>query len=146
MNRRSRAQDYERQKKHSGGQSAPVTSQRDNYARPQPNIIPNIARATHGEPRFLICRKTGARGTDATCPTRTFVGPVIPAKAGIYFASHGNRAESKVDSRFRGNDRRPERDMVPNDTTVGARNPVAKSNADVEDVETRRDEIISLEM
>jgi len=44
---------------------------------------------------------------------------VIPAKAGIYSAIHWNCAVNGLDSRFRGNDRRCERDPTPNDTTIG---------------------------
>jgi hypothetical protein len=43
---------------------------------------------------------------------------VIPAKAGIYSAHLPESAVDGVDSRFRGNDRRFERDPIPKDTTT----------------------------
>ena len=41
---------------------------------------------------------------------------VIPAKAGIHSASLRKCALDELDSRFRGNDWRFERDPIPNDT------------------------------
>jgi hypothetical protein len=40
-------------------------------------------------------------------------GRVIPAKAGIYSASHGKFAADGLDSRFRGNDQCFVRDPIP---------------------------------
>jgi hypothetical protein len=46
--------------------------------------------------------------------------PVIPAKAGIHPANLRKCAVEGLDSRFRGNDWRFERDPIPNDTTTAA--------------------------
>jgi hypothetical protein len=43
---------------------------------------------------------------------------VIPAKAGIHFATLQEWAVHVLDSRFRGNDRGLGRDAIPNDTTI----------------------------
>src|SRR5271157_2100217 len=58
-------------------------------------------------------------GSGVICEIQARPGPVIPAEAGIYFASHRKCAEDGMDSRFRGNDRCFERDSIPN----GAPNP-----------------------
>jgi hypothetical protein len=57
-------------------------------------------------------------GTGVICETRVLRGAVIPAKAGIYSASHWKCAADGLDSRFRGNDHCFERDPIPNDTTT----------------------------
>jgi len=49
---------------------------------------------------------------------RGLPGPVIPAKAGIYFASFWKRADNGLDSRFRGNDRFYVSDPIPKDTNI----------------------------
>jgi hypothetical protein len=50
----------------------------------------------------------------------SFGAPVIPAKAGIHSANPWKRAVPKLDSRFRGNDRRLEWIPIPNDTSICA--------------------------
>ncbi|PYV34300.1 MAG: hypothetical protein DMG22_06530 [Acidobacteria bacterium] len=57
-------------------------------------------------------------GDGVICETRALPGAVIPAKAGIYCASHWKCAAEGMDSRFRGNDRSLEGDPIPNDTTT----------------------------
>ena len=46
---------------------------------------------------------------------------VIPAKAGIHSANLGKGPIDGLDSRFRGNDWRWERDPIPNDTNTEGR-------------------------
>jgi hypothetical protein len=58
------------------------------------------------------------RGTGVICETWALPAAVIPAKAGIYSANLRKCAVDRLDSRFRGNDRRFERDPIPNDTTT----------------------------
>ena len=53
---------------------------------------------------------------------------VIPAKAGIYSASHCERAAAGLDSRFRGNDCTWERHRLANDTITWF--PVGRSTDD----------------
>jgi len=60
-------------------------------------------------------------GTDVICETWALQAAVIPAKAGIHSANLQKSAVDGLDSRFRGNDRRFERDPIPNDTTTGKR-------------------------
>jgi hypothetical protein len=60
-------------------------------------------------------------GTGVICEIRALPGAVIPAKAGIYSASHWKGAAAGLDSRFRGNDQCFEMDPIPNDTTTPAR-------------------------
>jgi hypothetical protein len=57
-------------------------------------------------------------GTGVICETRKLPGAVIPAKAGIYSASHWKCAADGLDSRFRGNDQCFERNPIPNDTST----------------------------
>ena len=57
-------------------------------------------------------------GSGVICETQTLPGAVIPAKAGIYSASHRKCAAEGLDSRFHGNDHCFERDPIPNDTTT----------------------------
>jgi hypothetical protein len=64
-------------------------------------------------------RRTNAGiSTGVICETRALPGAVIPAKAGIYSASHWKWAADGLDSRFRGNDQCFERDPIPNDTST----------------------------
>ena len=58
--------------------------------------------------------------TRVICKTRALPGTVIPAKAGIYSASHWKCTADRVDSRFRGNDQCFELDPIPNDTSTAA--------------------------
>jgi hypothetical protein len=57
-------------------------------------------------------------GTGVICETRALPGAVIPAKAGIYSASHWKCAADGLDSRFRGNDQCLGRAPNPNGTTT----------------------------
>jgi hypothetical protein len=57
-------------------------------------------------------------GGGVICETWALPAAVIPAKAGIYSANLRKCAVDRLDSRFRGNDRRFERDPIPNDTTT----------------------------
>jgi hypothetical protein len=50
--------------------------------------------------------------------TRVPQATVIPAKAGIHSANLRKCAVRRLDSRFRGNDRRFVREGIPNDTTI----------------------------
>src|ERR1019366_3241357 len=62
-------------------------------------------------------------GTGVTCQTRALPGAVIPAKAGIYSASHWKCAADGLDSRFRGNDECFDRGPIPNGTSTGFSRP-----------------------
>jgi hypothetical protein len=64
----------------------------------------------------IVCRCP--RGTGVICETRALPGAVIPAKAGIYSASHWECAADRLDSRFRGNDQCFEGDPIPNDAST----------------------------
>jgi hypothetical protein len=57
-------------------------------------------------------------GGGVICETRALPCAVIPAKAGIYSASHWKCAADGLDSRFRGNDQCFEGDPIPDDTTT----------------------------
>jgi hypothetical protein len=57
-------------------------------------------------------------GSGVICENRALRGAAIPAKTGIYSASHWKRAADGLDSRFRGNDQCSECDPIPNDTTT----------------------------
>jgi hypothetical protein len=57
-------------------------------------------------------------GGGVICGKRALPGVVIPAKAGIHFASHWKCADDGLDSRLRGNDGCFERDSIPNDATT----------------------------
>jgi hypothetical protein len=57
-------------------------------------------------------------GGGVICETRALPGAVIPAKAGIYSASHWKCVADGLDSRFRGNDWCFERDSIANDTST----------------------------
>ena len=57
-------------------------------------------------------------GTGVICEIWAFQAAVIPAKPGIYSANLRKCVVDGLDSRFRGNDRRSERDPIPNDTTT----------------------------
>ena len=57
------------------------------------------------------------RRTGVICETWALEAAVIPAKAGIYSANLPKCAVDGLDSRFRGNGRRFEKDPIPNDTT-----------------------------
>ena len=63
------------------------------------------------------------RRTGVICETWALEAAVIPAKAGIYSANLPQCAVDGLDSRFRGNDRRFEKDPIPNDTTRPGRTP-----------------------
>ena len=65
--------------------------------------------------------KTRPDGTGVICETWAGQAAVIPAKAGIHLANLRKRAVDGLDSRFRGNDRRFERDPTPNDTATDGR-------------------------
>ena len=54
----------------------------------------------------------------ATRETRALQAAVIPAKAGIHSSNLRKCAVHRLDSRFRGNDRRFVKDDIPNDTTT----------------------------
>ena len=69
---------------------------------------------------FSIGLETSRGGTGVICETRAIPSAVIPAKAGIYFASHWRCAADRLDSRFRGNDQCFEGDPIPNDTSTRA--------------------------
>jgi hypothetical protein len=56
--------------------------------------------------------------TGVICETWALEAAVIPAKAGIYSANLRKCVVDGLDSRFRGNDRRFERDPIPNDTNT----------------------------
>jgi hypothetical protein len=57
-------------------------------------------------------------GAGVICETWAWQAAVIPAKAGIHSANLRKCAVDGLDSRFRGNDQRFERDPIPNDTTT----------------------------
>jgi hypothetical protein len=91
------------------------------------------ARARVGRASSLGSRRPSTsspkRGL-GSLPAYFYVGPagagviwsaVIPAKAGIYSASHWKSTADGLDSRFRGNDQCFERDPIPNDTTTAQR-------------------------
>ena len=61
-------------------------------------------------------------GTGIICETWASQVAVIPAKAGIHPANLREYAVDGLDSRFRGNDRRTERDPIANDTSTRRRN------------------------
>ena len=63
---------------------------------------------------------TSATGTGVICETWALEAAVIPAKAGIDSANLRKCAVEGLDSRFRGNDQRFERDPIPSDTTTPA--------------------------
>ena len=63
-----------------------------------------------------------APGTGVICETWALEAVVIPAKAGIYLGKPSEmRCQRALDSRFRGNDRRFEKDPIPSDTTTKPR-------------------------
>ena len=64
-----------------------------------------------------------ALGSRVICETRALPGAVIPAKAGIYSASHWKCAADGLDSRFRGNDECFDRGPIPNGTSTGFSRP-----------------------
>jgi hypothetical protein len=77
---------------------------------------------------FLSWRQeTCCRGTAVIGETRAFEVAVIPAKAGIHSANLRKCAIHGLDSRFRGNDRRFEGDLIPNDANTPARAPAIQS-------------------
>ena len=57
-------------------------------------------------------------GTGLICTTWALEAAVIPAKAGIHSANPRKCAVGGLDSRFRGNDGRFERDPIANDTNA----------------------------
>ena len=57
-------------------------------------------------------------GTSVIYETWVLQASVIPAKAGIYSANLRKCPVDGLDSRFGGNDRRPERDPIPNDANT----------------------------
>ena len=59
-----------------------------------------------------------SQGADVIWNGIPFETLVIPAKAGIYSASHWKCATDGLDSRFRGNDCTWERHCLANDTTT----------------------------
>ena len=61
-------------------------------------------------------------GSGIICETRALRGAVIPAKAGIYIASHWKCAADGLDSRLRGKDLCFEGDHIPNDAITDPRN------------------------
>jgi hypothetical protein len=61
---------------------------------------------------------TSATGTGVICETWPSQTAVIPAKAGIHSANLRKCLVEGLDSRFRGNDGRFERDPIPSDTTT----------------------------
>ncbi|MGD0009849.1 MAG: hypothetical protein ABSE93_15050 [Terriglobia bacterium] len=63
---------------------------------------------------------TSATGTGVICETWALEAAVIPAKAGIHSANLRKCPVEGLDSRFRGNDQRFERDPIPSDTTTPA--------------------------
>jgi hypothetical protein len=62
----------------------------------------------------------GTRAVGVICETWAVQVAVIPAKAGIQSPSLRKQAVYRLNSRFRGNDRRFEMDLIPNDSTAGA--------------------------
>ncbi|MGD1102319.1 MAG: class I SAM-dependent DNA methyltransferase [Terriglobia bacterium] len=63
-------------------------------------------------------RDADDEGTGVISETRALPGAVIPAKAGIYSASHWKCAADGLDSRFRGNDQCSEGNPIPNVTST----------------------------
>ena len=57
-------------------------------------------------------------GSGVICETRTLPGKVIPAQAGIHFASRWKRAAQGMDSRLRGNDWCFMSEPISNDATT----------------------------
>jgi hypothetical protein len=57
-------------------------------------------------------------GGRVTCEAWAFQVGVIPANSGIQSSGNAFSTACGVDSRFRGNDRRFEKDPIPNDTTT----------------------------
>ena len=68
--------------------------------------------------RVSYRRTSAGISTGVICETRALPGAVIPAKAGIYSASHWKWAADGLDSRLRGNDQCFQRDPIPNDTST----------------------------
>lgn len=60
-------------------------------------------------------------GSGATCEARALPGAGIPAKAGIYSASHWRCVADGRDPHLRGNNQRLEADYIPDDTTTQKR-------------------------
>jgi hypothetical protein len=71
----------------------------------------------------LVARRQCSRRPDAgvICETWALEAVVIPAKAGIQSLDSAFPQVCRVDSRFRGNDWRFERDPIPNDTATEGR-------------------------
>jgi hypothetical protein len=64
------------------------------------------------------CQGNFGLGSGVICAIRAIPGAVIPAKAGIHWASHWKCAADGVDSRLRGNDKCFEGDPIANDPTT----------------------------
>jgi hypothetical protein len=88
-------------------------------------VLPSSIRGTRRDVRPNSFLSAGRR---AALPR--FHSAVIPAKAGIYFASHRKCGDNRLDSRFRGNDRRFEKGPIPNDTTTGSHKAFHNESAD----------------
>ena len=81
-------------------------------------VFPHECGVAHAPLRVSYRRTSAGISTGVICETRALPGAVIPAKAGIYSASHWKWAADGLDSRFRGNDQCFERDPIPNDTST----------------------------
>ena len=75
--------------------------------------------------RVSYRRTSAGISTGVICETRALPGAVIPAKAGIYSASHWKWAADGLDSRWSlprlhrgGNDQCFQRDPIPNDAST----------------------------
>jgi hypothetical protein len=66
----------------------------------------------------MLSWRVPALSNGVICRTWALEAAVIPAKAGIYSANLWKCAVIGLDSRFRGNDRRPEWIHILNDTTT----------------------------
>src|SRR6266699_1567185 len=85
---------------------------------------PVVARKTRASYSKVVARsgqRIGRRDGCVIWNRIPFETPVIPAKAGIYCASHFKCVDVDLDSRFRGNDCTWERPWPSNDTSTDAR-------------------------
>jgi hypothetical protein len=64
----------------------------------------------------MLSRRVSTLSNGVICETWALEAAVIPAKAGIYSANLWRCAVIELDSRFRGNDRRPEWIPIANGT------------------------------